>query len=86
MHSDLRREWMATGSIPITVRPIESMIRLAEANASWMHLRAHVNDDDVNAAIRIILESFVETQKFSIMRSLKREKCSENLFFIRLVQ
>jgi len=62
---------MATGSIPITVRHIESMIRLAEANAR-MHLRSHVIDDDVNTAIRIILESFVETQKFSIMRSMKR--------------
>jgi len=71
MYSDLRRESMATGSIPITVRHIESMIRLAEANAR-MHLRAHVNDDDVNTAIRIILESFVETQKFSIMKSMKR--------------
>ena len=85
MYSDLRRESMATGSIPITVRHIESMIRLAEANAR-MHLRAHVSDDDVNTAIRIILESFVETQKFSIMRSMKRVRCSDNLFFIRLVQ
>ena len=33
MYSDLRRESMATGSIPITVRHIESVIRLAEANA-----------------------------------------------------
>ncbi|CAK8687787.1 unnamed protein product [Clavelina lepadiformis] len=71
MYSDLRRESMATGSIPITVRHIESIIRLAEANAR-MHLRSHVNDDDVNTAIRIILESFVETQKFSVMRSMKR--------------
>ena len=57
MYSDLRRESMATGSIPITVRHIESMIRLAEANAR-MHLRAHVNDDDVNTAIRIIFGKF----------------------------
>ena len=38
MYSDLRRESMVTGSIPITVRHIESMIRIAEANAK-MHLR-----------------------------------------------
>ena len=38
MYSDLRRESMATGSVPITVRHIESMIRIAEANAK-MHLR-----------------------------------------------
>merc|ERR1719328_915933 len=30
MYADLRRESMATGSIPITVRHIESMIRIAE--------------------------------------------------------
>lgn len=71
MYADLRRESMATGSIPITVRHIESMIRLAEAHAK-LHLRSHVNDEDVNTAIRLILESFVETQKFSIMRSMKK--------------
>ena len=38
---------MATGSIPITVRHIESIIRMAEANAR-MHLRDFVRDDDVN--------------------------------------
>ena len=38
MYSDLRRESMATGSIPITVRHIESVIRLAEANAKACRL------------------------------------------------
>lgn len=71
MYADLRRESMATGSIPITVRHVESMIRLAEARAR-LHLRQHVNDEDVNSAIRIILESFVETQKFSIMKSMRK--------------
>ena len=33
MYSELGRESMATGSIPITVRHIESVIRLAEVNA-----------------------------------------------------
>jgi len=71
MYSDLRRESMATGSIPITVRHIESMIRMAEAHAK-MHLRDYVNEDDVNMAIRIMLESFIATQKFSIMRSMRK--------------
>lgn len=71
MYSDLRRESMATGSIPITVRHIESMIRMAEAHAK-MHLREHVNEDDVNMAIRIMLESFIATQKFSIMRGMRK--------------
>ena len=61
----------ATGSIPITVRHIESMIRMAESNAK-MHLRDYVNEDDVNMAIRIMLESFISTQKFSVMRTMRK--------------
>jgi len=71
MYSDLRRESMVTGSIPITVRHIESMIRIAEANAK-IHLREFVREDDVNMAIRVMLESFIDTQKFSVMKSMKR--------------
>ena len=61
----------ATGSIPITVRHIESMIRMAESHAK-MHLRDYVSEDDVNMAIRIMLESFISTQKFSIMKSMRK--------------
>ena len=71
MYSELRRESMATGSIPITVRHIESVIRLAEANAK-MHLRAYVIEEDVNIAIRVVLESFVETQKFTVARQMRK--------------
>merc|ERR1712113_1190218 len=71
MYSDLRRESMATGSIPITVRHIEPMIRIAEANAK-MHLREFVHEDDVNMAIRVMLESFIDTQKFSVMKAMRR--------------
>merc|ERR1719192_605372 len=71
MYSELRRESMATGSIPITVRHIESTIRLAEAHAR-LHLREYVTEDDVNMAIRTMLESFIDTQKFSVMRSMRR--------------
>ncbi|XP_048210755.1 DNA replication licensing factor MCM2 [Perognathus longimembris pacificus] len=71
MYSDLRKESMATGSIPITVRHIESMIRMAEAHAR-MHLRDYVTEDDVSMAIRVMLESFIDTQKFSVMRSMRK--------------
>ena len=81
MYSDLRRESMATGSVPITVRHIESMIRIAEAHAK-MHLREFVRDDDVNMAIRVMLESFIDTQKFSVMKSMRR-KFSRYLAFKR---
>ena len=47
------------------------MIRMAEAHAK-MNLRDYVNEDDVNMAIRIMLESFISTQKFSVMRSMRK--------------
>jgi len=72
MYSELRRESMATGSIPITVRHIESMIRIAEGHAK-MHLREFVREDDVNMAVRVMLESFIDTQKFSVMKSMRRK-------------
>lgn len=60
-----------TGSVPITVRHIESLIRIAEANAR-MHLRDYVHDDDINMAIRVLLESFIDTQKFAVMRNMRK--------------
>ncbi|XP_069685612.1 DNA replication licensing factor Mcm2 [Periplaneta americana] len=90
MYSQLRQESLATGSLPITVRHIESMIRMAEAHAR-MHLRDYVQEDDVNMAIRMMLESFVETQKYSVMKSMRnsfqkylsfKKDNSELLFYI----
>ena len=55
----------------VTRMDIESMIRMAEAHAK-MHLREYVTEDDVNMAIRIMLESFIDTQKFSVMRNMRK--------------
>ena len=71
MYADLRRESMMTGSIPITVRHIESVIRISEAHAR-MHLREYVNEDDVNMAIRVAVESFVDTQKYSVTKTMRK--------------
>lgn len=71
MYSELRKESMTTGSVPITVRHIESVIRMAESHAR-MHLRDFVHEEDVNMAIRVMLESFIDTQKFSVMRTMRR--------------
>lgn len=70
LYSELRRESLITGSVPITVRHIESIIRCSEANAR-MHLRESVNHQDVNVAIRVTLDSFIGAQKFSVMRSMR---------------
>ena len=67
----LRRESAASGGVPIAVRHIESMMRMAEAHAK-MHLREHVRDDDMDAAIRMMLQSFIQAQKFSVRRALQR--------------
>lgn len=70
MYSQLRQESMATGSLPITVRHIESVIRMSEAHAR-INLRDSVRDSDVNMSIRMMLESFIEAQKFSVMKKMK---------------
>lgn len=59
------------------------MIRMAEAHAK-MHLRDYVLEDDVNMAIRVMLESFIDTQKFSVMRSM-RKVCERWPGLVRLV-
>uniref|UniRef100_A0A914RZI8 DNA replication licensing factor MCM2 n=1 Tax=Parascaris equorum TaxID=6256 RepID=A0A914RZI8_PAREQ len=69
--AEMRKESLATGSVAITVRHVESMIRLSEAHAK-MHLRSYVSDDDVNMAIRVMLESFISTQKASVTRQMTR--------------
>jgi DNA replication licensing factor MCM2 len=71
LFADLRRESMATGSYPITVRHLESMIRMAEASAK-MALREYVRADDIDLAISVAVESFVSAQKMSIKKTLQR--------------
>ncbi|KAL7547507.1 hypothetical protein ACHAWF_010798 [Thalassiosira exigua] len=71
LYVQLRRESMSSGGVPIAVRHIESIMRMSEAHAK-MHLRDYVRDDDMDASIKMMLESFVTAQKFSVRRSLRR--------------
>ncbi|TGZ85630.1 MCM-domain-containing protein [Ascodesmis nigricans] len=71
LYADMRRESLATGSFPITVRHLESIFRLAESFAK-MRLSEFVNGIDMDRAIRVTVESFVEAQKVSVKKSLKR--------------
>ena len=71
LFADLRRESLATGSFPITVRHLESMIRMAEASAK-MALREYVRADDIDLAISVTVGSFVNAQKMSIKKTLER--------------
>jgi DNA replication licensing factor MCM2 len=71
LFADLRRESLATGSSPITVRHLEGMIRMAEASAK-MSLREYVRADDIDLAISVAIDSFISTQKISIKKTLQR--------------
>ncbi|KAF3935370.1 hypothetical protein ABW20_dc0107286 [Dactylellina cionopaga] len=71
LFSDMRRESLATGSFPITVRHLESIIRLSEAFAK-MRLSDYVQTRDIDLAIGVIIESFIGAQKLSVKRSLAR--------------
>jgi DNA replication licensing factor MCM2 len=78
LFADLRRESAATGSFPITVRHLESMIRMAEASAR-MSLREYVRADDIDLAISVAVESFVNAQKMSIKKTLQRVRVTSPL-------
>lgn len=71
LYLDLRKESMASGGMPIALRHLESIVRLAEAHAR-LHLRDYVREDDINAAISVMLESFFTSQKYAVMRNLRR--------------
>lgn len=66
-YADIRKESSIVGGIPIAVRHIESVLRMSEAMAK-MHLRDYVRSDDIDQAIEMLLESFLQSQKLSVAR------------------
>lgn len=52
------------------------MIRMSEAHAR-MHLRQHVIQEDVDMAIRVLLDSFISTQKFGVQKALQKVSKSD---------
>ncbi|CCH43767.1 DNA replication licensing factor [Wickerhamomyces ciferrii] len=78
LYSDLRRESITTGSFPITVRHLESVIRTAEAFAK-MRLSEFVSQMDVDRAIKVSIDSFVGAQKLSVQKQLNRSFQKYNL-------
>lgn len=59
-YADIRKYSAQSGGIPISVRHLESMLRMAEAHAK-MNLREYVRSEDVNLAIKMLLESFLQS-------------------------
>ncbi|KAK8813154.1 hypothetical protein WA158_002746 [Blastocystis sp. Blastoise] len=71
VYAELRQESIQAGGIPIAVRHIESIIRMAEAHAR-MFLRDHVNDEDIDVALATLLDSFINAQKHSVKSALRK--------------
>lgn len=71
VYADLRRESIATESFPITVRHLESILRLAESFAK-MRLSEFVSQNDLNRAIKVSIDSFVGAQKVTVRKQLQR--------------
>lgn len=72
VYADLRRESTVHAGMPIAVRHLESMIRISEAHAR-MHLREYVTSDDVDMAIKVMVESYVSTQKHGTQQALRQK-------------
>ncbi len=44
-----------------------------------MHLRDYVRDDDIDTAIRVMLDSFITAQKFSVINVMRRVSWPHNI-------
>ncbi|KAI1118498.1 MCM-domain-containing protein [Nemania sp. NC0429] len=71
LFSDMRRESLATGAYPITVRHLEAIIRISEAFCR-MRLSEYCSAHDIDRAIAVTVDSFVGSQKVSCKKALAR--------------
>ncbi|CAF3582404.1 unnamed protein product [Fusarium graminearum] len=71
LFADMRRESIATGAIPITVRHLEAIIRISEAFCR-MRLSEYCAAQDIDRAIAVTVDSFVGSQKISCKKALAR--------------
>ncbi|KAI9799770.1 MAG: MCM DNA helicase complex subunit [Piccolia ochrophora] len=71
LFADMRRESLATGAYPITVRHLEAIMRISEAFCK-MRLSEYVSTQDIDRAIAVTVDSFVSSQKVSCKKALAR--------------
>ncbi|KAL4783198.1 MCM2/3/5 family-domain-containing protein [Aspergillus varians] len=71
LFADMRRESLATGAYPITVRHLEAIMRIAEAFCK-MRLSEYCSSQDIDRAIAVTIDSFIGSQKVSAKRALSR--------------
>merc|ERR1719203_1252624 len=70
-YREIRAEAFRSGGAPMTARHVDSLMRIAEANAR-MELRQHVTAKDVDNAIGVMLESFIQSQKHQVAEELRK--------------
>ncbi|OJJ80015.1 MCM DNA helicase complex subunit MCM2 [Aspergillus glaucus CBS 516.65] len=71
LFSDMRRESLATGAYPITVRHLEAIMRIAESFCR-MRLSDFCSSQDIDRAIAVTVDSFIGSQKVSCKKALSR--------------
>ncbi|KAE8387254.1 MCM2/3/5 family-domain-containing protein [Aspergillus alliaceus] len=71
LFADMRRESLATGAYPITVRHLEAIMRIAESFCK-MRLSEYCSSQDIDRAIAVTVESFIGSQKVSCKKALSR--------------
>lgn len=71
LYADLRKESVSSG-IPITVRHIEAIVRVSEAFAK-LRLSNMVTKSDIDRAISLTLDSFLNSQRYSLSKQLKKK-------------
>ncbi|ADM11370.1 DNA replication licensing factor Mcm2 [Encephalitozoon intestinalis ATCC 50506] len=71
LYLELRKESLPSG-LPVTVRHVESIVRISEAFAK-MRLSTAVSAEDIDEAISVVLDSFMGAQKYSMSKSLRKK-------------
>merc|ERR1712151_1439585 len=70
-YQEIRGEAFRSGGAPMTARHVDSIVRLAEASAR-LELRQHVTSRDLDNAIHLMLESFIQSQKHQVAEELRK--------------
>ena len=82
-YTKLREESKSSGGMNVAVRHIESILRICVAHAK-MHLRSEVSKEDIEVGINCLLESFIQTQKHSVAKQI-RKKFTPYLWFVLIL-
>ena len=69
-YAELRKEASGSGGLNIVVRHLESLVRMCQASAK-MRLDSEVRMDDVDLAISVLMESFIQSQKFTVAQAIR---------------